>query len=86
MFFEMLNLVQARLVIRPSIGGRFNNPVARESAVGVPIGKGVGALHDDERRDAPTIRTDALDHGNPFPIARLDLFSLSAPIGAGHDY
>ena len=46
----------------------------------------VGALHGDERREALTVRTDALDHGNPFPITRLDLFSLSVTISTGYDY
>lgn len=46
----------------------------------------VGAFHGDKRREALTVRTDTLDHGDPFPIARLDLLSLSAPIGAGYDY
>ena len=86
MFIEMLNPVQAGLVIGPSILGRFDYPIARESAVGVPIGEVVGALHHDERRDAPTVRTDALDYGNPFSIARLDLFSFSAPIDTGYDH
>ena len=82
----MPNPVQAGLVIGPSILGRFDYPIARESAVGVPIGEVVGALHHDERRDAPTVRTDALDYGNPFSIARLDLFSFSAPIDTGYDH
>ena len=46
----------------------------------------VGALHDDKQRDVPAVGTDALNHGNLFPITRLDLFSLSAAIGAGYDY
>ena len=86
MFFEMLNPVQARLVIGPSIRGWFYYPVARESAVDVPIGKVVGALYHNERRDTPAIGTDTLDYGNPFAIARLDLLSFAVTVGARNDY
>ena len=85
-FIEMPNPVQTCLIVGPSIRGRFNDPVAWYGAVGVPVREVVDAFHYYERRDAPAVRTHALDHGHPFPIARLDLFSLSAPIGAGHDY
>ena len=70
----MPNLLQAGLVICPSILGRFDYLIARESAVGVPISEVVGALYHNEQRDTPTIGIDALDHGNPFAIARLDFF------------
>ena len=46
----------------------------------------VGAFYHDKRRDTPAVGTDALDHGNPFPIARLDLLSLSGTIGTGNDH
>ena len=46
----------------------------------------VNALHYDERRDALTVRTDALDHGNLFAITRLDFLPLSGIISTGYDY
>ena len=46
----------------------------------------VSALYHDERRDTLAVGIDALDHGNPFPITRLDFFSLPAPVDARHDY
>ena len=86
MFIEMPNPVQACLIIGPSILGWFNYPIAWEGAIGVPISEVVGTLHDDERRDTLAVGIDALDHGNPFPITRLDFFSLPAPVDARHDY
>ena len=86
MFFEMLNPVQARLVIGLSILGRFNYLVAWEGAIGVLIGEVVSTLHDDERRDTPAVGIDALDYGNPFAIARLDLLSFAVTVGARNDY
>ena len=44
------------------------------------------ALYRYKRRDAPAIRTHALDRGNPFPVARLDLLSFPAAIGTRNDY
>ena len=82
----MPNPVQAGLVIGPSILGRFNYPVAWEGAVGVPIGEVVGAFYHDKQRDTLTIGTDALDHGNPFAITRLDFFLLSVAIGTGYNH
>ena len=82
----MLNPVQARLVIGPSILGRFNYPVAWEGTVGVPINEVVGAFNHDERRDTLAVGINALDHGNLFAITRLDLLSLSGTIGTGYDY
>ena len=46
----------------------------------------VSTLHDDERRDTPAIGTDALDYGNPFAIARLDLLSFAVTVGARNDH
>ena len=46
----------------------------------------VGAFHYDKRRDALTVRTDALDHGNLFAITRLDFLPLSGIISTGYDH
>ncbi|KAK8095151.1 uncharacterized protein PG998_014375 [Apiospora kogelbergensis] len=82
----MSNPVQACLVIRPSIQGRFNHPVAWQRAVGVPVREMDLAFYRYKRRDAPTVRTYALDRGSPFPIARLDPLSFPAVIGARNDH
>jgi hypothetical protein len=44
------------------------------------------ALDNDERRDGLTVRTNALYHSNPFPIAWLDLPCLRTTVGTGYDH
>ena len=46
----------------------------------------VSALYHDERRDTLTVRTYTLDHGNPFPVSRLDLLSFTVTFSARNDY
>ena len=53
MLVEVLNPVQASLIIGPSIGSRLDHPVVRKTRFRNLIREVVGAFDNHERKNAP---------------------------------
>jgi hypothetical protein len=79
MLIEVLQPVETRLIIRPSILGRGDSLIGREAASFVSVTKMLLACNYDERRDRPSFRINSLDDCNPFTDSSLYRFQPSTP-------
>ncbi|KAJ0126510.1 Acyl-coenzyme A oxidase 1 [Fusarium oxysporum f. sp. albedinis] len=60
--------------------------VDRERAILIPRREVKLTRDNDERRQPPSLGTDALDHCNPFPVSGLSQFRVRAPFRACDDH
>ena len=68
---EMLNLIQAYLIVGLSIMGRIDRLVAWNTGLVVPASLMEFHGKDDEWWQSPALGTDSSDNCSPFPVTRL---------------
>lgn len=86
MIIEMLNPIEANLVVGPFINGGFKTPRVRKTAFYIPIGQMVNAFNDNIRGNIVTVATNATNYNCPFSIAKLYFFPFSAFFGPSYDH
>ena len=62
-----------------------NDPIGQKRVVAIPIFKMVLTCYNNKWRYRPTTRIDALNHSDPFPIARLYDFNFFTPVVQHHN-
>lgn len=83
---KMPNPIETNFVRCLAVWRRSNPPVAWNRVVLVPIREVIFARNHHVRRDAETDRANALDHCNPFPIARLPHLHVGTSFRACNDH
>ena len=86
MCVEMFDLIQACLIIGPSIDSWLNNPIIWETWICCPVREMICAFYDNERRDASARCIDAFDNSSPFSIIRLYRFGFPMSIWACNNH
>ncbi len=80
MLIEMFDLFETEFIRSLIILTYPNDPIGRKRVVAIPIFKMVLTCYNNKWRYRPTTRIDALNHSDPFPIARLYSFSFPTPV------
>src|SRR6266699_7214124 len=77
---EVFDLFETEFICSSTIFVYFNDLVGWKGVVAISIFKIVLIYYNDKWRYRPTIRIDALNHSDPFPIAKLYNFSFPTPV------
>lgn len=83
---EVLNPVQACLIVCPAVWRSFDPLSVGNTGLGVRRGKVMLPLKDQVRGHHKTVATDVLDYCRPFPIAGLKILASAFSIGTSDDY
>jgi hypothetical protein len=86
MSIEVFQPFQTRLIICPPVTRRFDNPVAREVGLGVPVCEVIDALNSQKWRDIPTFAIDTNNRCCLFPIAWLYSLRSATSIGTCNNH
>ena len=76
----MFDSFEIEFIRNPIILVCSNDPIGRIKVIAISIFQIILICHNNKWRHRPTIRIDALDYNNPFPIARLYGFSFLTPV------
>ena len=85
-FIEVFQPFQTRLIICPPVTYRFDNPVAREVGLGIPVCEVINALNSQKWRNIPTFAINTNNRYYPFPIAWLYSLSSATLISMCNNY
>ncbi len=77
---EVFDLFETEFICSSTIFVYFNDLVGWKGVVAISIFKIVLIYYNDKWRYRPTIRIDALNHSDPFPIAKLYNFNFLTPV------
>ena len=82
----MLDLLQSRIIVNPTIWRSFDNSIGRKVVFGIPGGEVVDVLYDQEWWQYETVAIYTFDRCNLFPIPRLNLLVSTVSIGIYNYY
>ncbi len=77
---EIFNLFETEFIRSPIILVYPNDPIGQTRIVAIPIFQMILTYYNNKWRHRPTTRINALNHNDPFPIARLYSFNFPIPI------
>ncbi len=85
-FVKVFQPFQTRLIICPPVIYRFNNPIAREVGLRVPVHEVVNALNSQKWKDILTFAINTNNRCCLFPIAWLYSLCSATSIGTCNNY